>query len=80
MRIPDELIEKRKRLKSTGDVDKMRQACGTNMTLMAFRAALSRVWKTGSGPDWIFVAIRDFYAAKEAELFPKTENDAKPQD
>lgn len=77
MRIPDELMEKRNKLKSVGDVDKMRVLCGTNMTSNAFRSALSRMYKTRSGPDWLFEAIRDYYTAKELRLFPKKENNEK---
>ena len=77
MQIPEELIQKWDGLKSAGDVEKIRIASGANMKKMAFRSAISRMYKTRKGPDWLFEAIRDYYTAKELRLFPKTEHDAK---
>jgi hypothetical protein len=65
MKIPNELIEKWKPLRSRGDNKRISEEYPWASAMAVGRAIEGRECS-----DDTFMAIRDFYAAKEAKLFP----------
>jgi hypothetical protein len=66
MQIPEELIEKWKSLRSTGDDE----AIGKKLkrTAASISTAVWRAFKEKKCGDKLFKAMRDYYAKKESDL------------
>lgn len=65
MKIPTELLNKWKAIRSHGDNTRISEQFHGVLAINVSRAFDGRDIK-----DEVFIAIRDFYAAKEARLYP----------
>jgi hypothetical protein len=76
MQIPDELIEKWKTLRSTGDDE----AIGKKLKRSAasISTAVWRAFREKKCGDQLFKALRDFYAKKESDLLPAKTQSHEP--
>jgi hypothetical protein len=70
MKIPMELLNKWKGLRSKRDNDEIMKLLKEPVPHQSFMSSVARAFKTASCPDHIFDALNKFYSAKESRLLP----------